>query len=85
MMGERVRLADDDLARLAGLLAERIAPAEPLADAKAASAALGVPASWVLAEARAGRIPHVRLGHYVRFDLAELRAWASARTTGPRR
>lgn len=41
--------------------------------------------SWVLAEARAGRIPHVRLGRYVRFDPVALRAWAAARARGPRR
>lgn len=38
---------------------------------------------WVLAEARANRIPHVRLGHYVRFDPVALRAWAKAREQGP--
>jgi hypothetical protein len=32
-----------------------------LLDAKGASDLLNVPASWVAAEARAGRIPHVRL------------------------
>jgi excisionase family DNA binding protein len=47
----------------------------PLLDAKAASQLLGVPHTWLLKEARAGRIPHHRLGHYVRFDPADLRAW----------
>jgi excisionase family DNA binding protein len=28
---------------------------------------LGVPPSWVYAEARAGRLPHVRVGRYRRF------------------
>jgi len=58
------------------------APA-PLIDAQGASALLGVPASWVLAEARADRIPHVRLGRYVRFDSAELAAWWQTRARGP--
>ena len=55
----------------------------PLLDAKAAAQLLGVPASWVLAQARADRIPHVRFGRYVRFDEAEARtlvALTTART-----
>lgn len=44
---------------------------------------LGVPHTWILAEARANRIPHVRLGKYVRFDLADIEAWWEARKQGP--
>ena len=55
----------------------------PLLDAKGAAALLNVPASWVLAEARADRIPHVRLGRYVRFDAAELQVWWQGRRRGP--
>jgi excisionase family DNA binding protein len=55
----------------------------PLLDAKGAAELLNVPASWVLAEARAGRIPHVRLGRYVRFDVSELQAWWLTRRRGP--
>lgn len=47
----------------------------PLIDAKAASSLLGVPYTWLLAQARAGNIPHHRLGHYVRFDPNDLQAW----------
>lgn len=47
----------------------------PLIDAKAASKLLGVPYTWLLAQARAGRIPHHRLGHYVRFNPDDLQAW----------
>ena len=54
-----------------------------LLDAKEAGALLNVPASWVLAEARADRIPHVRLGRYVRFDAAELQIWWHSRRRGP--
>ena len=46
-----------------------------LIDAKAASRLLGVPHTWLLAQARERRIPHHRLGHYVRFDPEDLRAW----------
>jgi excisionase family DNA binding protein len=58
------------------------APGE-LVDAQAAGRLLNVPKSWVLAEARAGRIPHVRLGRYVRFEPEALRAWWRERRQGP--
>jgi excisionase family DNA binding protein len=70
-------------------LAERIAelvvltPFPPLLDAEAAARLLSVPKSWVLAEARAGRIPHVRLGKYPRFEAEQLQAWWRARAGGP--
>jgi hypothetical protein len=37
-------------------------PITPLIDPKAAGALLGVPYTWLLAQARAGRVPHHRLG-----------------------
>ena len=52
-------------------------------DAQAASEQLGVPATWILAEARPERIPHVRLGKYVRFSADELDAWWRERIRGP--
>lgn len=60
-------------------------PARPgvLVDAAVAAELLGVPPSWVLAQARAQRIPHVRLGRYVRFEPDELRAWWRRRRRGP--
>ena len=36
---------------------------------------LGVAPSWVWAQARAGRIPHIRLGRYCRFREEALEAW----------
>lgn len=54
-----------------------------LLDAEQAGALLNVPPSWCLAQARAGRIPHVHLGRYVRFDADELTAWWRARAQGP--
>jgi excisionase family DNA binding protein len=66
-------------------LTVREAPtAEPLLDAKQAGALLNVSVSWVLAEARVDRIPHIRLGRYVRFDRDELELWWRARLRGPR-
>lgn len=55
----------------------------PLLTADQAGELLNVPASWVLAEARASRIPHVRLGRYVRFEADELEAWWRSRARGP--
>ena len=56
----------------------------PLLDAKGAARLLNVPGSWVLAEARAERIPHYRLGKSVRFDAAELETWwRTTRRRGP--
>ncbi len=57
----------------------------PLLDARGAAELLNVPKSWMLAEARAGRIPHRRLSRYVRFDPDELIAWVDGnRHFGPR-
>ena len=36
---------------------------------------LGVTKDWVWAQARAGRIPHVRLGRYRRFREEAAKAW----------
>lgn len=56
-----------------------------LVRAEQAAEQLDVPKSWILAEARANRIPHVRLGRYVRFDPRELEVWWRSRARGPRR
>jgi excisionase family DNA binding protein len=63
--------------------ARAAAPLSPLLDATEAGRLLSVPASWVLAEARANRIPHVRLGRYVRFSADDLEEWWRARMRGP--
>lgn len=56
----------------------------PLLDAEGVADLLGVPKTWVLAEARADRIPHIRLGRYVRFDPDALREWwRGTRSHGP--
>lgn len=38
---------------------------------------LRVKRSWVYAETRAGRIPHVRLGRYVRYSPGAVERWIS--------
>lgn len=67
---------------LAGLLGRETMP--PLLDSGQAAEILNVPKSWIAAEARAGRIPHVRLGRYVRFNRDELMRWCEGRSVGPR-
>jgi excisionase family DNA binding protein len=67
---------------LAGLLGREVTP--PLLDSGQAAEILNVPKSWIAAEARAGRIPHVRLGRYVRFNRDELMRWCEGRSVGPR-
>ncbi|MHB1837722.1 MAG: helix-turn-helix domain-containing protein [Solirubrobacteraceae bacterium] len=52
-------------------------------DAKAASRLLGVPHTWLLAQARAGNVPHHRLGHYVRFNPQDLIDWLAANRIEP--
>ena len=51
---------------------------ERLVDAGEVAARLGVPKSWVLESARSGAIPCVRLGRYVRFDVADVDAWIAS-------
>ena len=46
-----------------------------LLDARAVAERLSVPETWVRESARAGAMPCVRLGRYVRFDLADVEAW----------
>jgi excisionase family DNA binding protein len=36
---------------------------------------LSVPETWVRAETRAGRMPHVALGRYRRYSWSEVEAW----------
>jgi excisionase family DNA binding protein len=59
-------------------------PFAPLIDAKAAGRLLGVPHTWLLAQARAGRVPHHRLGHYVRFSADDLKLWLGENQITPR-
>jgi excisionase family DNA binding protein len=55
----------------------------PLLDAHAAGELLAVPPTWLLAEARSNRVPHVRLGRYVRFRREALLGWVADRERGP--
>ncbi len=47
------------------------------------AALLGVPKSWVYAETRAGRIPHIALGRYRRYRRDAIEVWLANRERGP--
>jgi len=55
---------------------ERLLTADELAER------LGMKTEWVWAQARAGRIPHVRLGRYRRFRESAVDAWLRELETG---
>jgi excisionase family DNA binding protein len=55
----------------------------PLLNAEQAAELLNVSKWWVRQEARANRIPHIRLGRNVRFDAQALEDWWTARLRGP--
>ena len=46
---------------------------------------LGMKTEWVWAQARAGRIPHVRLGRYRRFRESAVEAWLREPAANPLR
>lgn len=47
----------------------------PLLIAAEVAELLRVTQAWVYAETRAGRLPHVRLGRYVRYRRGAITAW----------
>lgn len=47
----------------------------PLLTAQDVAERLGVSKDWVWAQARAGAIPHIRLGRYRRFRAEAIEAW----------
>ena len=53
-----------------------------LVDAKALALALSLPKSCIYEYAKAGRIPCVRAGKHVRFDIAQVRAVLGGITVG---
>jgi excisionase family DNA binding protein len=84
-MSKRELSADVDMHALAEELAGMLGkPTPPLMTAEQAAEFLNVPVSWIRAEARAERIPAVRLGRYTRFRAADLEPWLDVRTVGPR-
>lgn len=66
-----------------GLGPRPISQTSPLLDANEAARMLRVPPRWLLAQARDGRVPHQRLGRYVRFDPDELIRWVEQNRIDP--
>jgi excisionase family DNA binding protein len=44
---------------------------------------LAVPVSWVREATREGRLPHLRLGRYRRYERAAIEAWLAEQRGGP--
>lgn len=53
------------------------APSDTLLTAEEVAALLQVTCAWVYAETRRHRIPHLRLGRYVRYRREALEVWMS--------
>jgi excisionase family DNA binding protein len=76
-------LAEGGSSRTCKHSGESARDAENLLAAGELAECLGVPESWVRTEERAGRIPSVRLGKYVRFRLRDIeRALAERKRQG---
>jgi excisionase family DNA binding protein len=52
-------------------------PSDPLLTADEVADLLRVTRGWVYSETRARRIPHVRLGRYVRYRRSAVEAWVA--------
>jgi excisionase family DNA binding protein len=57
---------------------------QPLLTAAEVAELLSVPTSWVYAESRAGRIPHITVGRYRRFSRDSIEEWSNGLERGPR-
>jgi excisionase family DNA binding protein len=53
-----------------------------LLDAGEVAELLSVPERWVREHTRGGKLPHVRLGRYLRYDRADLLAWVDEQKSG---
>jgi excisionase family DNA binding protein len=47
------------------------------------SSLTGLPESWIYANAAAGKLPSLKLGHYVRFRRSEIEPWLEAQRREP--
>jgi excisionase family DNA binding protein len=56
---------------------------EPLLTAKQVALRLAVPESWVREATREGRIPHLTLGRYRRYQPEAIDAWLADQQAGP--
>jgi excisionase family DNA binding protein len=53
-----------------------------LLDAEAVAEMVGMSKDWIYAEARADRIPHVKLGRYTRFRREAIEDWIRQQERG---
>jgi excisionase family DNA binding protein len=58
------------------MASDRLLPAADVAEL------LSVPVSWVREHTRSGRIPHVPLGHYVRYRHETVVSWVAEQEAG---
>jgi len=58
-------------------------PAGRLLEADDVARYIGMTTDWIYREVRAGRMPHIRLGRYVRFRRESIDAWLAGRERGP--
>jgi len=58
---------------------------EPLLTAKQVAELLAVPESWVREATRDGRLPHLRLGRYRRYQASAIESWLHEQTHTGRR
>jgi excisionase family DNA binding protein len=56
---------------------------ERLLTAKEVAVLLAVPESWVREATRDGRLPHLQLGRYRRYQPAAIHTWLHAQQSGP--
>lgn len=56
--------------------------ADRLLEAREVAELLSVPVSWVRQTTRAGHLPHVQLGRYVRYQQDDVLAWVESCKTG---
>lgn len=56
---------------------------EPLLTAQQVADLLAVPLSWVREATRDGRIPHLRLGRYRRYQASAINAWLHEQQAAP--
>jgi excisionase family DNA binding protein len=54
-----------------------------LLNAKQLAEHLAVPESWVYEQARIGELPSIKVGHYVRFRLDDVKNYLADKTTSP--
>lgn len=59
-------------------------PADRLLQAHEVAELLNVKTTWVRSATRAGKLPAVRLGRWVRYDRADIEAWIDEQKHGRR-